>query len=61
MNTAPCHYCQWGLMVVAQKKHLIVRKEKEMNYRELIVELLTQATDEQLKRLYYFVKSYVRA
>lgn len=32
-----------------------------MNYMELIVELLTQATDEQLKRLYYFVKSYVQA
>ena len=32
-----------------------------MNYRVLITKLLTQATDEQLKRLYYFVKSYVQA
>lgn len=32
-----------------------------MDYRELITELLTQATDEQLRRLYYFVKAYVGA
>lgn len=32
-----------------------------MNYRELIAELLTRASDEQLKRLYYFFKSYIEA
>ena len=30
-----------------------------MNYRELLAELLTRATDEQLRRLYYFVKAYI--
>ena len=30
-----------------------------MNYKELLAELLTRATDEQLRRLYYFVRAYI--
>lgn len=30
-----------------------------MDYRTLLAQLLTRATDEQLRRLYYFVKAYI--
>ncbi len=30
-----------------------------MDYRELLAELLIQATDEQLRRLYHFVRAYI--
>lgn len=30
-----------------------------MSYRELIIEMLDKATDQQLRRLYYFIRAFL--
>lgn len=38
-----------------------IKRRIDMNYIEMIAVLLEKATEDELERLYYFVKAYIEA
>lgn len=46
-------------ITIATLERVVLLEMKRMDYKKIIIEMLNKATDKQLRRLYYFIKSYL--